>query len=259
MELKTPITYYGGKQTMLKHILPLIPDHSVYTEAFCGGASVLFAKEPVPCEVINDINAEIINFYWMAKCYYPELKTEIDKTLHSRYQHDHATYIYNNPALFKPAERACAFWFLTKTSFASKINGTFGFDLKGGMPKRLRNAKDTFTEELCSRLEHVTIECQDAISVIKRYDRPETFHFIDPPYINTNCAHYNGIFNEQMFIELLDMISSLKGKFMLTMFPNDHLQDYATLYRWTVHRIERTISASRTSRRKQEEWIVCNY
>ena len=172
--MKTPITYYGGKQTMLKHILPLIPEHSVYTEAFCGGAAVLFAKEPAPCEVINDINAEIINFYWMAKCYYPELKTEIDQMLHSRYQHDHATYIYNNPALFKPAERACAFWFLTKTSFASKLNGTFGFDLKGGMPKRLRNAKDAFTEELCNRLEHVTIECQDAISVIKRYDRPET-------------------------------------------------------------------------------------
>ena len=104
--MKTPITYYGGKQTMLKHILPLIPEHSVYTEAFCGGAAVLFAKEPAPCEVINDINAEIINFYWMAKCYYPELKTEIDQMLHSRYQHDHATYIYNNPALYKPAERA---------------------------------------------------------------------------------------------------------------------------------------------------------
>ena len=244
---------------MLKHILPLIPEHSVYTEAFCGGAAVLFAKEPAPCEVINDINAEIINFYWMAKCYYPELKTEIDQMLHSRYQHDHATYIYNNPALFKPAERACAFWFLTKTSFASKLNGTFGFDLKGGMPKRLRNAKDAFTEELCNRLEHVTIECQDAISVIKRYDRPETFHFIDPPYIDTNCAHYNGLFNEQAFIELLDIISNLKGMFMLTMFPNDHLQDCTTRYNWTTHRIERTISASRTSRRKQEEWIVCNY
>ena len=48
---------------MLKHILPLIPEHSVYTEAFCGGAAVLFAKEPAPCEVINDINAEIINIH----------------------------------------------------------------------------------------------------------------------------------------------------------------------------------------------------
>lgn len=257
--MKTPISYYGGKQTMLKYILPLIPEHAAYTEAFCGGAAVLFAKQPVSCEVINDINAEIINFYWMAKCYYPELKSEIDKTLHSRYLHDHAQYIYNNPSLFRPAERACAFWFLTKTSFASKINGTFGFDFKGGQPKKLRNAKDSFVEELCARLEHVTIECQDALSVIQRYDRPETFHFVDPPYIDTNCAHYNGLFNEQAFIELLDVLSGLRGRFMLTMFPNDHILEYTNRHNWIIHRIERTISASRTSRRKQEEWIVCNY
>ena len=44
--MKTPISYYGGKQSMLKHILPLIPPHQLYTEAFCGGAAVLFAKRP---------------------------------------------------------------------------------------------------------------------------------------------------------------------------------------------------------------------
>ena len=257
--MKTPITYYGGKQTLLKHILSLIPEHSVYTETFCGGAAVLFAKKPVPCEVINDINAEIINFFWMAKCYYPELKAEIDKTLHSRALHDHARYIYSNPELFRPSERSCALWFLTKTSFASKINGTFGFDFKGGQPKKLRNAKDTFTEELCDRLERVTIECQDALSVIRRYDRPETFHFVDPLYIDTDCGHYNGLFNEQAFIKLLDVLSGLRGKFMLTMFPNEHIEEYSDKYHWTIHRFERTISAGRTNRRKQEEWIVCNY
>lgn len=257
--MKTPISYYGGKQTMLKHILPLIPAHSAYTEAFCGGAAVLFAKEPILCEVINDINSEIVNFYWMAKCYYSELRTEIDKMLHSRCLHDHAEYIYNNPSMFKPAERACAFWFLTKTSYASKIDGSFGFDMKGIAPKKLRNAKDAFTEELCTRLEHVTIECQDAPSVIRRYDRPETFHFIDPPYIGTNCGHYNGLFNEQSLTELLSMLSKLQGKFMLTMFPNSQLLEYSDKQGWAIHRIERTISASRTSRRKQEEWIVCNY
>lgn len=45
--MKTPISYYGGKQTLLKHILPLIPKHKLYTEAFCGGAAVLFAKSCV--------------------------------------------------------------------------------------------------------------------------------------------------------------------------------------------------------------------
>ena len=33
---KTPITYYGGKLNMLKEILPLIPEHTIYTEAFFG-------------------------------------------------------------------------------------------------------------------------------------------------------------------------------------------------------------------------------
>lgn len=77
--MRTPITYYGGKTTMLKHILPLIPPHKLYTEAFCGGAAVLFAKRPADAEVINDINMEITNFYWIAKAYYPDLKAEIKK------------------------------------------------------------------------------------------------------------------------------------------------------------------------------------
>lgn len=48
--LKTPISYYGGKQMLLKHILPLIPEHTLYTEAFCGGCAVLFAKPPAQCK-----------------------------------------------------------------------------------------------------------------------------------------------------------------------------------------------------------------
>jgi methyltransferase len=98
--MKTPISYYGGKQTMLKHILPLIPDHSLYTEAFCGGAAVLFAKRPVDAEIINDINMELTNFYWCAQVYYPDLKREIDKTLHSRDVHEHAAHINQYPQFF---------------------------------------------------------------------------------------------------------------------------------------------------------------
>ncbi len=36
---KTPISYYGGKQNMLKHILPIIPKHEIYVEAFFGGGA----------------------------------------------------------------------------------------------------------------------------------------------------------------------------------------------------------------------------
>ena len=75
---------------MLKYILPLIPKHTVYTEAFCGGCAVIFGKEPSPCEVINDTNKELVNFYRVAQTDYDALKREMDASLHSRDQHSHA-------------------------------------------------------------------------------------------------------------------------------------------------------------------------
>lgn len=257
--MKTPISYYGGKQTMLKHILPLIPPHKLYTEAFCGGAAVLFAKRPVEAEIINDLNMDLTTFYWMAKVNYRELKVEVDKTLHSRDIHAHASHILNYPQFFTQAQRAWAVWASCKMSFASMIDDAFGYDFSGGMPKKLVNAKDALTEHLCARLENVTIESRDALEVIVCYDNPDAFHFVDPPYINSDCGHYEGSFNEQNMTDLLKLLENIKGRFMLTMFPLPMIEDYANRNEWVIHRIERTISASKTNRRKQEEWMVCNY
>lgn len=257
--MKTPITYYGGKQTMLKHILPLIPPHKLYIESFCGGAAVLFAKRPVEAEIINDLDMNMTNFYWMAQMYYPDLKAEISKTLHSRDIHAHAAHILQYPVFFSPVQRAWAVWALSKMSFASMLDGSFGYDFGGGMPKKIQNAKDEFTEHICRRLENVTIENRDALDVIRTYDNPESFHFVDPPYINSDCGHYEGCFNEQNMEDLLKLLKTVKGKFMLTMFPLPMIEKYALKNDWIIHRIERTISASKTSRRKQEEWMVCNY
>lgn len=257
--MKTPITYYGGKQTMLKHILPLIPKHDIYTESFCGGAAVLFAKPKVSSEIINDMNSSLVNFYWIASTSYKDLKREIDKTIHARDVHAHAMHIYNYPQFHSNVQVAWSVWALCKMGFASMLDGSFGYDLSGGMPKKLRNAKDEFTEVLCRRLENVTIENRDALQVIECYDRTETFHFVDPPYINSDCGHYEGAFNELHMERLLQLLERIQGKFMLTMFPLDMIEAYAVKNGWIIHRIERTISASKTNRRKQEEWIVCNY
>ncbi len=168
--LKTPISYYGGKQTLLKHILPLVPDHALYTEAYCGGCAVLFAKHPVKCEVINDTNTELVNFYRVAQQKYTALKEMIDSTLHSREIHAHAKHINQHPTFFTPVERAWAVWVCSKLGFASMLDGTFGYDRTGTTSQKLRNAKDAFTEELCSRLENVTVEYEDGANLIRRYD-----------------------------------------------------------------------------------------
>lgn len=259
--MKTPISYYGGKQTMLKHILPLIPEHSLYTEAFCGGCAVMFAKTPVSAEVINDTNGELINFYCVVKAYSPLLVAEINKTLQARHHYNRANAIYSNPSAYTPIERAWAVWALSKLSFASQLGGSFGFDLCGTCAKKVRNAKDNFTEMLCRRLDRVTIENDDALRVIARYDKPGAFHFVDPPYVGSDCGHYADTFNDDNLHELLELLAEVKGRFMLTMFPNDDIARYIECKGWVLHRIERTISASKTmeGRRKQQEWIVCNY
>lgn len=127
------------------------------------------------------------------------------------------------------------------------------------MPKKLRNAKDEFTDHLSQRLEHVTIESRHAFEVIETYDGDVTFHFVDPPYVGSDCGHYEGIFSDDDLGRLLDLLQQVKGKFMLTMFPHETIKAYAERNGWVVHRIERFISASKASRRMQEEWMVCNY
>lgn len=257
--MKTPITYFGGKQTMLKHILPLIPKHEIYTEAFCGGCAVFFAKDPASVEVINDVNMHLTNFYWIAKTAYGDLKKQIEKTLHSRDIHSHAAYMLSRPQFFTAVERAWAVWALSKLSFASMQNGTFGYDFKGQCCKALRNGKARITDELEQRLDKTTIENKNAFEVLKKYDKPMTFHFIDPPYVNTSCAHYEGVWNEQDLSDLLKLLTTLKGRWMLTMFPNSEIRAYAEANNWHIHEVSRTISACKTTKRKQAEWIITNY
>lgn len=259
--MKTPITYYGGKQTMLKHIMPLIPRHSMYVESFAGGAAVFFEKQPSQMDVINDLNGELINFYRTIVSNFDELRKEIERTLHSRVQHETAWFIYNHPDCFTNVQRAWAVWVLSKMGFAGKLSTSFGFDTEGRVPRKVDFAKEAFTVELRRRLEATTIESDDAFRIITRYDSTDTFHFIDPPYVGSDMAHYTGMFDETDLDRLLQLCVKLQGKFMLTMYPNDTIHSYAGENGWIIHSIERQVTASKKieARRKQEEWIVCNY
>jgi DNA adenine methylase len=85
--MKTPVSYYGGKQRMLRHILPLIPLHDKYVEPFCGGAAVFFAKQQAKLEIINDKNGEVVNFYRCCKDNMPALQRRVASILHARAIH----------------------------------------------------------------------------------------------------------------------------------------------------------------------------
>ena len=99
----------------------------------------------------------------------------------------------------------------------------------------------------------------DALKVLSRFDTPTTFHFVDPPYVGSNMGHYTGMFNEDDLNRLLEVLSGIKGKFMQTMYPHDLIREYADRFGWTLHPVQRTVTASNTKRRKQEEWMITNY
>ena len=61
--MRTPITYYGGKQQLASVILGMMPSHKVYCEPYLGGGAVFFAKGKSFCECINDIDDRIVTFY----------------------------------------------------------------------------------------------------------------------------------------------------------------------------------------------------
>ncbi len=257
IQLKPPITYYGGKQRMVRELLALVPEHSLYVEAFMGGGALFFAKEPSRSEVINDINGEVTNFYAVLHSDFDNLQRRIKQTLHSRVCYDKALDVYNNSQVHDALSRAWAFWVVTNQGFSSRI-GNWGLGRDNKMGKSIANKRERFTPELSERLQHVQVESSDALKVIARYDSLDTFFYLDPPYFNSNCGHYKG-FSEGDFHKLLHSLGQIKGKFLLSCYPSDLLDSFINIYGWKKKEVERTFCVTHKSTRKKNEVLIFNY
>jgi DNA adenine methylase len=253
--MKTPITYYGGKQQMLGIILPLIPEHRIYTEAFFGGGAVFWGKKPARVEFINDKNGEVVNFYRVLKHNFPELKREIDATLHSEFQQKQAKSIYRNPAGYDEIKRAWALWVLSHQSFYAILTNTWKCSKERSFGAQFTQRKKLFTDIYSQRLEHTSIFCRDALDVIKKADHEDAFHYVDPPYFNASMGHYSDYTRED-FIALLDVLSRVRGKFMLSSYSSDVLKEYAGCCGW--HTVEFVLRRSAGGGTKVEV-LTMNY
>ena len=260
-KMKTPISYYGGKQKLAKKICSLIPDHKLYGEPFIGGAAVFFEKVPSEMEVLNDTNKELMNFYKVVQNDFVSLEKEIRITLHSRDLHRKATVIYNNPDLFTEIKRAWAVWLLSTQSFCAKLEGNFGYDRsKNTTTKKIINKRDSFTEELAIRLQNVQLECADALYVIRSRDSLNSFFYCDPPYFNSDCGHYDG-YSEQDFENLLITLSKIEGKFLLSSYPSDILLKYTKQHNWNMWSVEQNVTVNSKSGylKRKVEVLTANY
>jgi DNA adenine methylase len=252
--LKTPISYYGGKQKLVTTILPLIPAHKMYVEPFVGGGAIFFAKEPSHIEVINDTNKELINFYNILQNRFVELQKMVAVTLHSRTLHRDAQVVYEFAHLFDEIKRAWAVWVLSTQSFSAMLDGSFGYDKTDNTTtKKITNKRNQFTEEYAIRLQNVQVECADAIYIIGSRDTTDSFFYIDPPYFNSDCGHYNG-YSEQDFENLLKLLTTIKGKFILSSYPSALLQRYIKGCNWDFKTFESGVIVNAKGGYMKRKW-----
>ncbi len=218
---------------MLPVILPMIPMHEVYTEAFCGGAAVLFAKRKVKNETINDRLDIVVNFYQQIKSNFDGVNALIQQTCYARSEHDKALLIIRNHTLFGAVEKAWAFWFLSNFSYGNEIGGGIKYsnDQSVLLPHVLNTSKQLFTKKIIDRIEGLHIENRDAVQVLDSRDVKKAFHYIDPPYSHADNGHYKGYTFDDLRL-LLEWCEQCKGRFLLSNYRSELLTEFIERNGW---------------------------
>ena len=211
--VNSPISYFGGKSRLAKRIVPMIPKHVCYCEPFCGAAWILFKKTASQHEIINDLDCELVNFWRIVQNHLQPFLDYYKYAVVSRKLFE----IENrkDPSTLTDIQRAVRYYYLQRLAFGGKSAGrTFGSGASRPMNLNLSTLEESLLETHW-RLERVTIECLDACKCIQKYDRDETFFYIDPPYHHV-AQDYAHQFKDADFARLLEVLKSIKGRFILS-------------------------------------------
>lgn len=249
--LKPPISRMGGKSKLRKTIINRIPQHICYVEVFLGAGWVYFGKDPSKVEVINDVESEITNLYKMMKHHSEEIERLLQYEVSARDQFE--DYKHNDTKAMTEIQRAVRFLYLISQSFASKGNN-YGYKTAS---KPSGKIFDFDFSEIKQRLRNTFVENQDFERLIKRYDRPHTFFYCDPPYYET--AGYENPFTKVDHIRLSKILKGIQGQFLLSINDHPFIRElYKDCYIEEVN-VEYSVSKEKKGRGEYKELLISNY
>jgi len=249
----SPLCWPGGKKKLVKEILKRIPPHRIYVEPMIGAGHIYWAKTPSEVEVINDINPELMKWY-------KELKTK---------EVFNCDLTPSKERFYEIKEKQnrsfCDFLYLTKLSYGC-AGEHFG---KGSMVKsclerddpskctveRFANDFDKYRQ----RMRNTLVLNKDYREVLHKYDSPETFFYIDPPFWRLSCPYGEGGC-EVTPQELADAVKDLEGKVLISY--NDHPDVREAFKGWKIEEVETKYELQRsvTGKPKQvKELLIRNY
>jgi len=200
----------GGKTYLASRIVGMIPPHETYVEPFAGGAAVYFKKAPSGKEVLSDKDKDIAFALKFLRNMTPEQFRRL-----KRYDWRISGKTFNRLKASQPkddVERFRRFYYLKK--------GSYGY---GSKEPNLAASGDNISidhlPKAHDRLSKTAVHGRDAIAIIKKYDSPSTFFYLDPPYPGRT---FIGSRNEDKYTNedlarLIDQLRHIKGKFALSL------------------------------------------
>jgi len=213
MSMKGLIGRTGGKSRLKKKIRAMIPPHTTYIEPFVGGGSVFFSApaDPNRKEVINDKDKEIAQIYM-------DVKNHGDKITELRVPNkEEFNRLKNKTSFSSPVERLKRNLILSIYSFRSDRRN-FAFS-KAREPELMARVRQGSPQKKYAkykeRLKNTRILNQDYRTVVKKYDNPNAFIYLDPPYSTAvENKDYND--NDINIEDIINLLKTVKGKFILS-------------------------------------------
>lgn len=255
--MRSLLSYLGGKYLLAGKIVKRIPPHTCYCEVFAGAAWVLFTKEESKVEILNDINIDLVTLYRVVKNHLEEFIRYLKWILVARDEFER--FRSENPESLTDIQRAVRFYFLLKAGYSSKVKSpTFGISAE--RPPRLNLLR--IEEDLSAihlRLARVYIENKPYAELIKCFDKPGTFFYLDPPYYGHEKDYGDGIFYREDFGRLRDMLSKIRGRFLLSI--NDHLKTREIFKEFRISKETTVYTAghAHAPHKKVTELLISNY
>ena len=253
MSSKPFFRWVGGKRRLAKHIIPEFPEHTCYVEPFAGAAALFFMKEPSKVEVINDINGEVVNLYRVVQHHLEEFVRQFKWALVSR---EIFKWLNDTPVdTLTDIQQAARFFYLQQTAFGGKVTGrSFGTATTQPANLNLLRLEETLSMAHL-RLSRVYIENMDWLKCMKKYDRPHTLHYLDPPYWQT--MGYTHEFPYEHYLWIADAMANMKGRVVLSI--NDHPDIRETFSNFRMKQVELRHTVGGGNGKQAKELVIFNW
>lgn len=250
--------YIGGKRNLARRLIPVLQaiPHRCYAEPFVGLGGIFLRRELAPpAEVINDLSGDVATLFRVLQRHYEALMGELKYKLTARVEFERL--VASDPDTLTDLERAARFLYLQKTGFGGKVKArSFGVDPSG--PARFDVTKlGVILESVHERLAGVVIERLPYADFLRRYDRPETLFFLDPPYWDCEGDYGPGLFSRADFATLAEILLGLRGRFVMTLNDRPEVRD--TFRAFAMAPVPVTYTISGGGGKSVGELVITNY